>query len=261
MVEKTPLYNNQLVNANDFSEKFTFKRKKSIIRFEDDTTTGTGFLCKINYKNDYFYAIITCYHVIGDKYKEQFQQLYFSYFKGEEEQHVIINLKDGRLFYQNKDYDITIIEMNKNDPVDLFSSLEIDYSIDTNNIKLDNKKVYLLQYPKGQSPIFYSQGIIKKEKEKSQIFSSQEKIKKELNRNYFIAYYASEVGSSGCPIIDYEKDLVIGIHRGKCKKHKKIKGICILKLAIDKFIREKGGEIENAINSNPFPYSNTMDMI
>ena len=151
--------------------------------------------------------------------------------------------------------------MNKNDPVDLFSSLEIDYSIDTNNIKLDNKKVYLLQYVKGQSPIFYSQGIIKKEKEKSQIFSSQEKIKKELNRNYFIAYYASEVGSSGCPIIDYEKDLVIGIHRGKCKKHKKIKGICILKLAIDKFIREKGGEIENAINSNPFPYSNTMDMI
>ena len=261
MVEKTPLYNNQLVNANDFSEKFTFKRKKSIIRFEDDTTTGTGFLCKINYKNDYFYAIITCYHVIGDKYKEQFQQLYFSYFKGEEEQHVIINLKDGRLFYQNKDYDITIIEMNKNDPVDLFSSLEIDYSIDTNNIKLDNKKVYLLQYPKGQSPIFYSQGIIKKEKEKSQIFSSREKIKKELNRNYFIAYYASEVGSSGCPIIDYEKDLAIGIHRGKCKKHKKIKGICILKLAIDKFIREKGGEIENAINSNPFPYSNTMDMI
>ena len=131
------------MNANDFSERFTFKRKKSIIRFEDDTTTGTGFLCKINYKNDYFYAIITCYHVIGDKYKEQFQQLYFSYFKGEEEQHVIINLKDGRLFYQNKDYDITIIEMNKNDPVDsvdLFSSLEIDYSIDTNNIKLENKK-------------------------------------------------------------------------------------------------------------------------
>ena len=28
MVEKTPLYNNQLVNANDFSEKFTFKRKR-----------------------------------------------------------------------------------------------------------------------------------------------------------------------------------------------------------------------------------------
>lgn len=50
MVEKTPLYNNQLVNTKDFLEKFTVKRKKTIIRFEDDTTTGTGFLCKIKYK-------------------------------------------------------------------------------------------------------------------------------------------------------------------------------------------------------------------
>ena len=44
MVEKTPLCNNQLVNANDFSEKFTFKRKKSIIRFEDDTTVDFELL-------------------------------------------------------------------------------------------------------------------------------------------------------------------------------------------------------------------------
>ena len=95
MVENTPFFEKQFMNVIDFSEKLTIKRKKNIIRFEDDTGTGTGFLCKINYKNDYFYAIITCYHVIDDKYKEQFQQLYFSYFKGEEEQHVIINLKDG----------------------------------------------------------------------------------------------------------------------------------------------------------------------
>ena len=245
MVENTPFFEKQFMNVIDFSEKLTIKRKKNIIRFEDDTGTGTGFLCKINYKNDYFYAIITCYHVIDDKYKEQFQELYFSYFKDKEEQHVIINLKDGRIFYQNKDLDITIIEMNKNDPVDLCSFLEIDYSIDRKNTQLENKKVYLLHYPKGQRQFFFSQG----------------KIKKELNNKYSLADYDSEEGSSGCPIIDYEKDLVIGIHRGKCKKHKKIKGICILKLAIDKFIREKGGEIENAINSNPFPYSNTMDMI
>ena len=70
---------------------------------------------------------------------------------------------------------------------------------------MDNKKVYLLHYPKGQTQIFLSQGIIKKE----------------LNNKYFKAYYGSEEGSSGCPIIDYEKDLVIGIHRGKCKKKNK----------------------------------------
>lgn len=245
MVENTPFFEKQFMNVIDFSEKLTIKRKKNIIRFEDDTGTGTGFLCKINYKDDYFYAIITCYHVIDDKYKEQFQELYFSYFKDKEEQHVIINLKDGRIFYQNKDLDITIIEMNKNDPVDLCSFLEIDYSIDRKNTQLENKKVYLLHYPKGQRQFFFSQG----------------KIKKELNNKYSLADYDSEEGSSGCPIIDYEKDLVIGIHRGKHKTQKDIKGIIILKFAIEEFIREKGEEIENAINSNPFPYSDTMDMI
>jgi len=116
MVEDIQYFNDAIINVNEISEKLTDKRKKNIVRFEiiydnnSEDITGTGFLCKINYKNDkYFYALITCYHMIDDNYKEQFESLKFSYFKENKKIDRKINIKDGRIFYQNKNWDITII--------------------------------------------------------------------------------------------------------------------------------------------------------
>ena len=138
MVENTPFHNNKIVNVNDFSKKLTDKMKKSVVRFEHfyfnegKGKTGTGFICKINYENDkYIYALITCYHIIDDKYREHFESLAFSYFKEKENNYGFIDLKKKRIFYQNKDLDITIIEIKEEDKLDLFSFLEIDYSINT----------------------------------------------------------------------------------------------------------------------------------
>ena len=183
--------------------------------------------------------------MIDDNYKEQFELLKFSYFKENKKIDRKINIKDGRIFYQNKNWHITIIEIKEKDDLDLCSFLEIDNSKEIKNPKLKNIKVYLLHYPQGQEDFYLSQGILDNISD---------------NNKYYLGNYASEPGSSGCPVIDYETNLVIGIHRGIYKENH-LKGCIILISAINEFINEKREEIEKAINSNPFPYSDTMDLI
>ena len=171
--------------------------------------------------------------------------MHFSYYIGKTKFEKIINLKDGRIFYQNEKLDVTIIEIKRKDDLHIDSFLELDNSIYTSNPQLLNKEVYLLHHPKGQDHIFYSQGTIQ------WIFD---------NNKFFLADYDTEYGSSGCPIIDLKNNLVIGIHEGIFKKSLSKKGI-ILKFAIEDFIKIKNEEIKMAINSNPFSYNDIMDMI
>ncbi len=58
-------------------------------------------------------------------------------------------------------------------------------------------KVYLLHYPLGVENVYYSKGDINLDKD---------------DRNIFIASYPSYKGTSGAPVINYENNLVIGIH-------------------------------------------------
>ena len=103
---------------------------------------------------------------------------------------------DSRLFYTNKEYDITIIEIKKDDGLDLESFLEID-NINNNPIEYYNQKsVYLLQFPNDKEADF-SNGDIKS-----------------LD-NYTIYHTCNTIkGSSGSPIINILNNKVIGIHRG-----------------------------------------------
>jgi hypothetical protein len=121
----------------------------------------------------------------------------------------------------------------------------MDNSINVNNPQILHKKVYLFHYPKGIEKVQFSQGKIS-----------------ELSKNNdnFLIDYSTEAGSSGSPIIDYEADLVIGIHKGVYDFGFKIRKGLLLKYAVDEFIKEKSKEINNNYK-NLYPYSNTMDMI
>ena len=191
------------------------------------------------------HVLITCYHVLDDKFKKEYELLNFSFFREKEKYEAIINLRDGRIFYQNKELDTTIIEIKNEDNLDTYSFLELDNSININNPILMGKEVYLLHYPLGNEEVHFSQGEI---------------INICYDIKYFLANYKSEKGSSGCPILDKKTKLVIGMHQQYHHLNEKRRGI-IIKNAIEDFKKVKKEEIKNRINSNYYSYIDTMDMI
>lgn len=121
----------------------------------------------------------------------------------------------------------------------------MDNSINVSNPQILNHKIYLLHYLIGVDDVRFSQGKI-------------------LNINssniMCLTDYWPEPGS---PIIDYENDLMVGIHKGGKKEdnNKSSNGLGImLKYAVEEFIKKKREEI-NCFYKNLYPQSETMDMI
>ena len=245
MSEETKDLNNEIININELIEK-TNDVKNSVVRLIIGNDIGSGFFCKIYINNNPMPALITCYHIINSDYIENTPFIYFTYFSNGEKYEGVINLDIERIIAHNEDLDITMIEIKEEDNLDIYSFLEMDNSINVYNPQILYKKVYLFHYPKGIEKVQFSQG----------------KISNLLNNKNFLIDYSTEPGSSGSPIIDYDTNLVIGMHKGiynSMFNNNKREGI-LLKYAIEELIKEKTKEIENSY-VNLYPYSNTMDLI
>ena len=250
MTAKGLNFNNEIIDVNELEQKVTDDVKKNVIRFEisggNIQRLASGFLCKIYVNNMPIPVLITCYHVLNEEFFKRFKFLYFSYFSGKEKKEILLDLNIQRIIYLNKEFDATIIEIKETDNLDIYSFLEMEKSIDFQNLLLQDEKIYLLHFPKGAQHIHFSKGII---------------IDITDNNKNFTANYSSEPGSSGCPIINYENNLVIGIHKGSIKGlDKKIGFGIILKNVIEIFSKEKYKDIIKGYN-NLYSPINTMDMI
>ena len=250
MVEKDKDLSNGMIDIIEFREKTNDEIKKNAISFEIKdgkikTISGSGFLCKIYIDdniNKPMPVLITCHHLLKEKYLKERGSLYFSYYLGKENKKVSLDLSIKRITYFNKKSDFTIIEIKLEDKnLDIYSFLEMEQEID--NPILKNRKIYLLQYPGGSQDIYYSNG----------------KIKYLIKNKYFKADYDSEQGSSGSPIIDYKNKKVIGIHKGKYRSKGNKFGI-LLKYAVKEFSEKKKKEIDETYK-NLYELLDTMDMI
>ena len=130
-----------------------------------------------------------------------------------------------------KTYDITIIELKREDKLDNILFFEIDNEIFKENLNdYKNKEIFLLYYQKGKGKTF-SNGIIKG------IYED----------NCIIQYLCnSSLGSSGASIINKNYQ-VIGIHKGNGKKNYNF-GI-LLKDPIEKYNKQNNKNIQNKINN------------
>ena len=224
-------FENNIINANEFVERVSDRIKRNIVRLkwpEDESLIlGSGFLCKINIQLDIkLPALITCYHFINDMYIKNYDLLYFSYFEGLQEKPAYLILKNDRIIYQNKELDVTIIQIKKEDDLYIHSFLDIDDCDDLENYE----KIYLLHYLNGENDVHYSQGRIVK-----------------YGDNYkFLGDYPSKEGASGCPIFDYDNKVVIGIHR-EDDNDKNKNPRTILKNVIALFIKQNIEEITKAL--------------
>ena len=228
MIEKTPL-NKGIINLKEIKEKLTEDVTKNAVRLEVGKGVGSGFFCKIYINNNIIMpALITCYHVLNEDYIKikKIPFVFFSYNSSEINKETLINLNIQRIIFQDEKLDVTIIEIKEEDNLDIYSFLEMDNSININSPKILNHKTYLLHYPKGVKDVQYSQG---------EIINLNDKFN-------FIANYWTEPGSSGSPIFDYEKNIVIGIHSkgSKIKENNNNIGLgIILKYAVVHFIKKK----------------------
>ena len=124
--------------------------------------------------------------------------------------HLKVKLNDNKIkkdakikdYYTSIEYDTTIIEINDND--ENINYLEIDDDIFDENININNKSIYIMQYPKSvnEQKAAVSYGILNKMQDK-----------------YNIIHYSTDHDCSGSPILRLSNKKIIGIHKGDVKNY------------------------------------------
>ena len=198
---------------------------------------GTGFFCNINYQHIDMPVLVTNFHVINQKYIEENDLIKITLNDDSEDKE--ISLKDNRIIYTHKDYDVTIIQIKpEKDGIKHFLQLDDQLLKDESNIFYDKQSAYIIQYPKGDKAAV-SYGII------------------QYINNYEIVHLCStESGSSGSPILNLTNNKIIGIHKEGSVNHKFNKGT-FLKYPVNDFIskhlkdhNKKENEIEITVKIN-----------
>ena len=179
-------------------DKTELKEKSKCICKIYGNAFGTGFFCKIKYKNNLISVLITNYHVIDDNYLRD-KKLLKIYIDDDSK---IIDIKKDNIIYSSRteDYDIIIIELYEDEIKDFLEIDENIFKINSENTYKD-EPIYILHYPNsGKASISYGTGI--------------EKI-----NEYDIKHLCNtQPGSSGGPILSRLTNKIIGIHKGYINK-------------------------------------------
>ena len=178
--------------------------------------SGTGFFTEIKFnENEISQFLVTNDHVIGEEYLKNEKKILINM---EDRKDIPITIDKSRKTYNNKELDVTFIEIKKNDNIkctylELDDDLELDDEI--LKIKYDKKSIYIIQYPGNEICVSY--GIIK------------------FLYNFDINHFCNtESGSSGSPILSLDSFKIIGIHR-KAHINQKFNTGSLLKKAIKDF--------------------------
>ena len=207
--------------------KIIEQMKKSICKINIENRCGTGFFCYIPYKNKKLPSLITNNHIIYESFIKNNTFINIE-LNNEPKKIKKINLKDKRIIYTNKEYDITIIEIIPQTDL-IYNFLELDENIFYNydNYYFIGKSIYLLQ-----SDNKVSFGILKN--------IGEHRINHLCN---------SDQCSSGSPLINLSNGKIIGIHIGSEKNYKYNLGT-FLKYPINDFINKFKDYIDSkTINS------------
>ena len=192
--------------------------KNSIFKIETENAIGTGFLCLIPFPDKLhpLPTLITNNHVLTENDIKIGKIIKFS--SNEHNYQIVID--NARKCYTNIEYDITIIEIKKNDGISINNILEINEDIFKNNAFeiFSKSSVYIMHYPNGvQNEISFG------------------KIKNISIDNLNIEHLCNTLpGSSGGAIMNMINYKVIGIHKSSIKIINWNLG-SLLKLPIEKF--------------------------
>ncbi len=210
--------------------KMIAKKMQSVIcKIKNNHKTGTGFFVKIPFHRTQYciFALLTNNHILSKKDIVPGKTITFSI--NDNCEYYKIFLDDRKILTFERPYDITLIEIKKDDGLDISLFLEVDLEVDEKNdyssLK-DENPIYLLQYPLGDKPL-YSLGHIKS-----------------INGYDIDHSCISEKGSSGGPIINLNNHKVIAIHKGENKK-KALNAGTLINFIINKLEEEVFDNLDN----------------
>jgi len=161
---------------------------------------GTGFFCKflLPNKNIYVHALITANYIINEKMIQE--GIPIDARIDNKRENIIINIKNDRKVYTNKESDITIIEIKEKDGITNF--LELDENICNPDI-LRKSSIYFLYYLGEENTSRVSFGMIHN-----------------IEKNTILHDCSSGMGSGGGPLLSSISHKVIGIHIGSMRPKK-----------------------------------------
>ncbi len=230
--EKKSSFKTLLSNNTDYIESNNLKIiENSVCKVVlGNKIKGTGFLSLIpsSDKINQLPVLITCNHIINGDEKEV--KLIFN-----DKLQKFLIIDNTRKIYINKEKDIIIIEIKKEDNLNFNKILEIDYDIfEEKDLITIFKSIYIIDFYFG--------------KESSNTKNIIENIKDEIIE----LKYEEKKGSSGEPILNSNNFKVIGIHKGADRELSLNIGI-LLKESIKNFNNIKH------INSKEIYYYNNDD--
>ena len=174
------------------------EQMKTCICLVEGNKRGTGFFCKITYKNELIPVMITNYHIIDENFIEKNKKIKIKINgKGK-----LIDINMDNIIYSSitNEYDLMIIKLKEEN---IYKYLELDDNLfDENSENLyKTESIYILHYPMGDKiSVSYGLGI-------------------EKNEKYDIKHLCDTTTcSSGGPILNLSTNKVIGIHKGFVKK-------------------------------------------
>ena len=158
---------------------------KIIINENKGAKAGTGFF--LIYKEAKY--LITCYHIVNSEKKNYKIEIY-------NKKEFNLELKNRLVLLLKEPFDISAIEINENDEfINYIDFLDYDLNYINGNDQYKDLEVYVLGYPKGLESVAES-GVIKR-----------------INNFEFYHDINTEGGSSGSPILLFNINKVIGIHK------------------------------------------------
>ena len=176
-------------------EKITGQMKNSICRVYG-YVMGTGFFCKIPYKDKCIPVLITSYALINDDYLNHYKNIEISFDDGNKRDEIKIN-KNSKIYSSDtNEFNIMIIKLEEEK--NIYQYLELDeHLFDEYSEEIyKDKSIYMLHYPKDDNKVCVSFGYgIKK-----------------CDEYYFKHLCNIGYCSSGAPILNLKTNKIIGIY-------------------------------------------------
>ena len=229
------------MNLKNYIKPVSFEATKKILeqmtncicKVKNNEKIGTGFFCKIPYKNNTkINVLITSYQLIDELYLNQNNQI--NLLINDYNELKVIYYSQDRKIFSSKNYNTTIIELHENDNINNYLELDDNLFRNDTNYFYEKESIYILQYLfGGKSSVSYG------------IFN-------ELNGSNINHMCMTESGSNGAPILNLTNNKVIGISLETKDNIQFNKGI-FLKYPFEEFINNYQNQIQqipNQFNNN-----------
>ena len=231
------------IELENFPKPVPIERTKIILNqmekkvckiYKSHSAKGTGFFCNIRYNNRIMHTMITNYNIIDKNYIFNNKEIKITINDDDISERINLN---NKIIYTNEKYDITIIEIKKENINDY---LEIDDKLFDEDPEKFYHSIYIINYPKESiaqvGKVGVSYGTIKK-----------------IESNNINHFCCTDKGSSGSPILNLLNNKIIGIHKSGTK-YQFNQGTFLkepIKDFIDRYLKNnKELDLKNVISNN-----------